>query len=73
MKLEALTLVAAVAVCGGMIAFVWRTGFRRSRFNTAVGLLFVLHRELSRLRQKREARITVTRRYRRRVIFVLFI
>ena len=38
----ALALCAAAAVCGGMIAFVWRTKFKRSRLNTAVSLLLVL-------------------------------
>ena len=34
-------LVAAVS-CGGMIALVWKTAFRRSYLNTAVALLMVL-------------------------------
>lgn len=38
----AAALVAAFAVCGGMIALVWRTNYKRSRLNTAVGLLLVL-------------------------------
>ena len=38
----AAALGAAAVVCGGVIALVWRTGFRRSRLNTTVSLLLVL-------------------------------
>ena len=38
----AAALIAAFAVTGGMIALVWRTKYRRSRLNTAVGLALVL-------------------------------
>ena len=38
----AAALIAAFAVCGAMIALVWRTKFPRSRVNTAVALFFVL-------------------------------
>jgi|GEM_PF-1368272 len=38
----ALSLFAAAAVCGGMIAFVWRTRFRRSRLGVILALLLIL-------------------------------
>ena len=38
----ALMVLAAAAVCGGMIALVWRTKYPRSRWNTAIALLLAL-------------------------------